>query len=79
MAIPKDQAAGMKRAEVCRHHGISQPTFCSWKSKYGGHDGLLPEAKRLKALDGENRKLKKPLAEQVLDNATLNEMLTKTF
>jgi putative transposase len=67
----------MKTAEVCRRHGISQPTFYSWKSKYGGLE--VSEAKRLKALDEENRKLKKLLAEQVLDNATLKEMLTKNF
>ena len=77
IAILKEQAAGMKTAEVCRRHGISQPTFYSWKSKYGGLE--VSEAKRLKALDEENRKLKKLLAEQVLDNATLKEMLTKNF
>jgi len=77
IAILKEQAAGIKTAEVCRRHGISQPTFYSWKSKYGGLE--VSEAKRLKALDEENRKLKKLLAEQVLDNATLKEMLTKNF
>ena len=77
IGILKEQAAGMKTAEVCRRHGISQPTFYSWKSKYGGLE--VSEAKRLKALDEENRKLKKLLAEQVLDNATLKEMLTKNF
>ena len=64
------------RGEQCRHV-ISQPTFYSWKSKYAGLE--VSEAKRLKALDEENRKLKKLLAEQVLDNATLKEMLTKNF
>ena len=77
IGILKEQAAGMKTAEVCRRHGISQPTFYSWKSKYGGLE--VSEAKRLKALDEENRKLKKLLAEQVLDNTTLKEMLTKNF
>ena len=77
IAILKEQAAGMKTAEVCHRHDISQPTFYSWKSKYGGLE--VSEAKRLKALDEENRKLKKLLAEQVLDNATLKEMLTKNF
>ena len=67
----------MKTAEICRRHGISQPTFYSWKSKYGGLE--VSDAKRLKALDEENRKLKKVLAEQALDKATLEEMLTKNF
>ncbi len=67
----------MSTAEVCLRHGISQPTFYSWKSKVGGLE--VSEAKRLKALDEENRKLKKLLAEQVMDNATLKEMLAKNF
>jgi putative transposase len=67
----------MSTAEVCRRHGISQPTFYSWKSKFGGLD--VSDAKRLKALEDENRKLKRLLAEQVMDNATLKEMLAKNF
>jgi len=67
----------MKTAEVCRRHGISQPTFYAWKSKFGGME--VSEAKRLKALEDGNRKLKKLLAEQMLDNSTLKEMLTKNF
>jgi len=77
IAILKEHAAGISTAEVCRRHGISQPTFYSWKSKFGGLE--LSEAKRLKALEDENRKLKKLLAEQVMDNATLKEMLAKNF
>jgi len=77
MAILREQEAGMSTAEVCRRHGISQPTFYSWKSKYGGME--VSEARRLKALEEENRKLKKLLAEQVMDNATLKEMLGKNF
>lgn len=77
IAILKEQEAGLSTAEVCRRHGISQPTFYSWKSKYGGME--VSEAKRLKALEEENRKLKKLLAEQVMDNATLKEMLGKNF
>jgi putative transposase len=77
IAILKEQAAGMKTSEVCRRHGISQPTFYAWKSKFGGME--VSEAKRLKALEDENRKLKKLLAEQMLDNSTLKEMLTKNF
>ena len=77
IAVLKEHEAGMSTAEVCRRHGISPPTFYSWKSKFGGLE--VSEAKRLKALDEENRKLKKLLAEQVMDNATLKEMLAKNF
>lgn len=77
IAILKEHEAGLSTAEVCRRHGISQPTFYSWKSKFGGME--VSEAKRLKALEDENRKLKKLLAEQVMDNATLKEMLGKNF
>jgi putative transposase len=77
IAILKEHEAGMSTAEVCRRHGISQPTFYAWKSKYGGME--VSEAKRLKALEEESRKLKKLLAEQVMDNATLKEMLAKNF
>ncbi len=77
IAVLKEHEAGMSTSEVCRRHGISPPTFYSWKSKFGGLE--VSEAKRLKALDEENRKLKKLLAEQVMDNATLKEMLAKNF
>lgn len=77
IAILKEHEAGMKVPEVCRRHGISQPTLYAWKSKYGGLE--VSEAKRLRALEEENRKLKKLLAEQVMDNATLKEMLAKNF
>ena len=77
IAVLKEHEAGMSTAEVCRRHGVSQPTFYSWKSKFGGLE--VSEAKRLKALEEENRKLKKLLAEQVMDNATLKEMLAKNF
>jgi putative transposase len=58
-------------------HGISDATFYKWRSKYGGMD--VPDARKLKALEEENRKLKKLLAETVLDAATLKEMLAKNF
>jgi putative transposase len=77
IAILREQEAGMATAEVCRQHGISTATFYAWKSKYGGLD--VSDAKRLRTLEDENRKLKKLLAEHVLDNATLKEMLTKNF
>jgi putative transposase len=62
---------------VCRRHGISSATFYAWKSKYGGLE--VSDAKRLKALEDENRKLKKLLAESMLDVSTLKEMLGKNF
>lgn len=77
IAILKEQEAGRSTAKVCRRHGISQPTFYAWKSKFGGLE--VSDAKRLKALEDENRKLKKLLAEEVMDNATLKEMLRKNF
>ena len=77
IAILREQEAGMATAEVCRRHGISSATFYAWKSKYGGLE--VSDAKRLRTLEDENRKLKKLLAEHVLDNATLKEMLTKNF
>ncbi len=77
IGILKEHAAGMKAADLCRKHGISDATFYKWRSKYGGM--TVSDAKRLKATEEENRKLKKLLAEQMLDNATLKEMLAKNF
>ena len=77
IAILREQEAGMATAEVCRRHGISSATFYAWKSKYGGLE--VSDAKRLKALEDENRKLKKLLAESMLDVSTLKEMLGKNF
>lgn len=76
IAILREQEAGRPTAEVCRKHGVSSATFYKWKAKFGGME--VSEAKRLKVLEDENRKLKKLLAEQVIYNATLKEMLTKT-
>ena len=73
----KEQEAGMPTAEVCRRHGLSPATFYKLKSKYGGME--VADAKRLKALEAENAKLKKMLAEQMMDVATLKEMLGKNF
>ena len=75
--ILKEHQAGRSAAELCRKHGISDATFYKWRSKYGGME--VSDAKRLKALEEENRKLKKLLAEQMLDNSTLKEMLGKNF
>ena len=77
IAILREHEAGRPTAEVCRKHGISDATFYKWKSKYGGME--VSDAKRLKALEDENRRLKKLLAEQMMDVATLKEMLTKNF
>jgi len=77
IAILREQETGMATAEVCRRHGISSATFYAWKSKYGGLE--VSDARRLRTLEDENRKLKKLLAEHVLDNAALKEMLTKNF
>lgn len=77
IAILREQEAGRPTAAVCRKHGISDATFYKWKSKYGGME--VSDAKRLKALEDENRRLKKLLAEQMMDVATLKEMLTKNF
>ena len=75
IAILHEQEAGMKVADVCRRHGISDATFYTWKSKYGGLE--VSEARRLKSLEDENRRLKKLLAEAVLDNAALKDPLGK--
>ena len=77
IAILREQEAGRATSEVCRKYGVSNATFYQWKAKFGGMQ--VSEAKRLKTLADENRKLKKLLAEQVMDNATLKEMLTKNF
>ena len=67
----------MSAADLCRKHGISDATFYKWRSKYGGME--VSDARKLKTLEDENRKLKKLLAEQLLDNSTLKEMLGKNF
>jgi putative transposase len=77
ISILKGHEAGTPVAELCRRHGMSQPTFYNWKAKYGGMEPS--DAKRLKALEAENQKLKKLLAEQVRDNATLKDLLAKNF
>ena len=77
IGILKEHQAGMSAADLCRKHGISDATFYKWRSKYGGME--VSEARKLKVLEEENRKLKKLLAEQMLDNSTLKEMLGKNF
>jgi putative transposase len=77
IGILKEHHAGLSAADLCRKHGISDATFYKWRSKYGGME--VSEAKKLKALEEENAKLKRLLAESVMDNATLKEMLAKNF
>ena len=77
IAVLKQHQAGLSTAELCRKHGISEATFYNWRSRYGGME--VSEARRLKSLEEENRKLKKLLAEQMLDVATLREALGKNF
>ena len=77
IAIVKEQEAGMATAEVCRRHGISGATFYKWKSKYGGQE--VSEAKRLRSLEAENAKLKKLLAEAMLDIAVLKDISAKKW
>jgi putative transposase len=69
--------AAAKADEVCRKHGISSATFYKWKAKYGGMD--VSDARRLKALEDENSKLKKLLAETMLDNAILKDIAAKKW
>ena len=77
IVVLKEQETGAKVADLCRKHGISEATFYNWKAKYGGME--VSEAKRLKALEEENAKLKKLLAEQMLDAAALRELLAKKW
>jgi putative transposase len=77
IGVLKEQEAGVKAADLCRKHGVSEATFYNWKAKYGGME--VSEAKRLKALEDENAKLKKLLAEQMLDVAALRELLGKKW
>ena len=75
IGILREAEAGAKTPEVCRRHGISDATFYKWKAKYGGLE--ISEARRLKSLEDENRRLKKLLAEAMLENAALKDLLGK--
>lgn len=77
IGVLKEHQAGLSAAELCRKHGISDATFYNWRSKCGGME--VSEAKRLKQLEDENAKLKRLLAESVMDVSTLREMLGKNF
>jgi putative transposase len=77
IAILREQETGVATADVCRKHGISSATFYKWKAKYGGLE--VSDARRLKALDDENRRLKKLLAEAMLANAMLKDIAAKKW
>ena len=75
IGILREQEAGATTAEVCRRHGVSEQSFYRWKSKYGG---MAPsDAQRLRSIEDENRRLKKLLAESMLDVAALKDLLAK--
>ena len=77
IGILREQEGGSKTADVCRRHGISDATFYKWKAKYGGME--VSDARKLRALEDENAKLKKLLAEAMLDNAMLKDLNTKKW
>jgi putative transposase len=77
IAILREQEAGISTADVCRRHGISNATFFKWKARFGGMD--VSDAKRLKALEDENAKLKKLLAEAMLDITMLKDLNAKKW
>ena len=77
IAILREQETGVPVADLCRKYGLSSPTFYKWKAKYGGLD--VSEARRLRALEDENAKLKRMLADAMLDNVALKDLLGKKW
>ena len=77
IGLLKQNEAGVPAAQLCREHGVSESSFYKWKSKYGGLE--VSEAKRLKALEDENARLKRLLADAMLDNAALKDVLSKNW
>ena len=77
IAVLREQEVGVPTAEICRKHGVSSATFYKWKAKFGGLD--VSEARRLKGLENENSRLKRMLAEVMLDNAALKDLLGKKW
>jgi putative transposase len=77
IAILKEHEAGVAVAELCRKHGMSSATFYSWKARFGGME--VSDAKRLKSLEDENAKLKRLLADAMLDNAALKDLLARKW
>ena len=77
IGILREQEAGVPVLDLCRKHGLSSPTFYKWKAKFGGME--VSEARRLKALEDENTKLKRMLADAMLDNVALKDLLGKKW
>lgn len=77
IGILKEHEAGVSTADLCRKHGMSSASFYSWKAKYGGMD--VSDVKRLKALEDENTKLKRLLADAMLDNTALKDLLGRKW
>ncbi len=77
IAILREREAGVATAEVCRRHGVSSATFYKWKAKFGGLE--VSEARRLKGLEDENGRLKRMLADAMLDNAALKDLVGKKW
>ena len=77
IAALKEHSAGASTKELCRRLGIATETLYNWKRKYGGME--VSEARRLRALEEENRKLKRIVADQALDNRVLKDLLSKNF
>lgn len=77
IAILKEQESGISVADLCRKHGVSDASIYKWKAKFGGMD--VSEARRLRALEGENAKLKRMLADAMLDNVALKDLLGKKW
>ena len=75
ISVLKEHEAGMKTGDLARKHGISEATLYNWKAKFGGMN--VSEAKRLRALEDENGKLKRLVADAMLDNSALKELLSK--
>ncbi len=77
IGVSKEEEAGAKTGDLARWHGVSETTIYNWKSKYGGRE--VSEARRLRKLENENAKLKRLLADTILDNVALKDLLTKKF
>ncbi len=77
IGILKEHEAGVPTAELCRKHGMSSASFYAWKAKFGGLE--VSDAKRLKSLEDENAKLKRLLADAMLDNTALKDLLSKKW
>ena len=77
IGVLKEHQAGASASDLCRKHGIRDATFCTWRSKHGGME--VSDARKLEGLEGQNARLKKLLAESMLDVSTLKEMLAKNF